>query len=39
MFFIGRIVPIKFTIKELNNEQEGTRIYSLEAIDVNLDKK
>jgi hypothetical protein len=39
MAFNGRIVPVKFTIKEMDNERDGTRIYSLEAIDVDLDKK
>jgi cobalamin biosynthesis protein CobT len=39
MAFNGRIVPVKFTVKEMDNERDGTRIYSLEAIDVDLDKK
>jgi hypothetical protein len=39
MLFNGRIIPVKFTIKEMDNERDGTRIYSLEAIDVDLDKK
>jgi hypothetical protein len=39
MAFDDRIVSIKFTIKEMDNKWDGTRIYSLEAIDVDLDKK
>ncbi|GHV48276.1 hypothetical protein AGMMS49546_38710 [Spirochaetia bacterium] len=35
----GRVVPVKFTIKEMDNERDGRRIYTLEAIDVDLDKK
>jgi hypothetical protein len=39
MFFNERIIPVKFTIKVMLNEKEGKRIYSLEAIDADLDKK
>ncbi|GHU16025.1 hypothetical protein FACS1894163_04620 [Spirochaetia bacterium] len=39
MAFNGRVVPVKFTIKEMDNERDGRRIYTLEAIDVDLDKK
>jgi hypothetical protein len=39
MSFKGRIIPIKFTIMVMLNEKEGKRIYSLEAIDVDLGKK
>jgi hypothetical protein len=36
MSYNKRIVPVKFTIIEMKNEIEGRRIYSLEAIDVNI---
>jgi hypothetical protein len=39
MAYGGRILPVKFTVMELLNEYEGKRLYSLEAIDVNLGKK
>ena len=39
MAFQGRIIPVKFTVMVMLNEKEGKRIYSLEAIDVDLDKK
>jgi hypothetical protein len=39
MAYKGRIIPVKFTVIEMMNEKEGKRIYSLEAIDVDLDKK
>jgi hypothetical protein len=39
MSFNDRIIPIKFTVMVMLNENEGKRIYSLEAIDAELDKK
>ena len=39
MLFDERIVPIKFTVMVMLNQQEGKRIYSLEVIDADLDKK
>ena len=39
MNFKGRIIPVKFTVTVMLNEKEGKRIYSLEAIDVDLEKK
>jgi hypothetical protein len=39
MYFEERIIPVKFTVKVMLNEKEGKRIYSLEAIDADLDKK
>jgi len=38
MNFKGRIIPIKFTVTVMLNEKEGKRIYSLEVIDVDLEK-
>jgi hypothetical protein len=34
-----RIIPIKITIKEMKNPKDGNRLYSVEALDVDLDKK
>jgi len=39
MDFKGRIIPVKFTVMIMQNKKEGKRIYSLEAIDVDLCKK
>jgi hypothetical protein len=39
MAFEGRIIPVKFTVMVMMNEIEGKRIYSLEAIDVDLERK
>lgn len=39
MAFVKRIIPVKFTVMVMRNEREGKRIYSLEAINVDLDKK
>jgi len=39
MLYNGRIIPVKLTIKEIKNENEGNRMYSLQAIDVNLENK
>jgi hypothetical protein len=39
MNFKGRIIPVKFTVTVMLNEKEGKRIYSLEAIDVDLNQK
>jgi hypothetical protein len=39
MNFKERIIPVKFTVMVMLNEKEGKRIYSLEAIDVDLYKK
>jgi len=36
MDFKGRIIPVKFTVMIMQNKKEGKRIYSLEAIDVDL---
>jgi hypothetical protein len=38
MAFDKRIIPVKFTVIVMLNEKEGERIYSLEAIDVDLNK-
>ena len=32
----GRIIPVKLTVKEFINKKDGTRLYSIEAIDVGL---
>jgi hypothetical protein len=37
MAYKNRIIPVKFTIREMLNEKEGVRIYSLEAIDFSLE--
>jgi hypothetical protein len=39
MAFDGRIIPVKFTVMMMMNKKEGKRIYSVEAIDVDLGKK
>ncbi|MCL1993482.1 MAG: hypothetical protein FWG66_11115 [Spirochaetes bacterium] len=39
MLFEKRIIPVKFTVLEMLNPKDGKRLYSLEAIDVDLDKK
>jgi hypothetical protein len=39
MLYNGRIVPVKLTVKEIKNRNEGNRLYSLKAIDVDIDKK
>jgi regulator of RNase E activity RraB len=39
MAFENRIIPVKFTVMVMLNEKEGKRIYSIEAIDVDLEKK
>jgi len=39
MKFKDTIIPVKFTVFEMMNEKEGTRIYSLEAIDFPMGKK
>ncbi len=39
MAYNDRIIPLKFTVKEMDSTQNANRIYSLEAIDVDLDKK
>jgi hypothetical protein len=39
MAFAGRIIPVKFTVLVMLSKNEGKRIYSLEAIDVDLNKK
>jgi hypothetical protein len=38
MAYKDRIIPVKFTVKEWDNEKDGSRIYSLEAIDFPLKK-
>jgi len=35
----GRIVPVKLTVKEYKDIKTQMRLYSIEAIDVDLDKK
>jgi hypothetical protein len=39
MLYIDRIIPVKLTVKEIKNQNEGNRLYSLKAIDVDIDKK
>jgi hypothetical protein len=39
MLYEDRIVPVKFTVKAMKQKGEGNRIYSLEAIDVELGHK
>jgi hypothetical protein len=39
MSYKDRIIPVKFTVKEWDNDKDGSRIYSLEAIDFPLGKK
>ncbi|MDR3249371.1 MAG: hypothetical protein LBT39_11370 [Treponema sp.] len=39
MAYKDMIIPVKFTVKEWDNEKDGSRIYSLEAIDFPLGKK
>ena len=39
MAFAMQIIPVKFTVMIMRNEKEGKRIYSLEAINVDLGKK
>jgi hypothetical protein len=39
MEFRNMIIPVKYTVKELDNELDGNRIYSLEAIDFPLEMK
>ena len=39
MFYDGRIVPVKLSVKEMKNKNEGSRLYSLRAIDIDLNKK
>jgi hypothetical protein len=36
MTYNEKIVPVKFTVKELKQKKEGRRLYSLEAIDIDL---
>ncbi|GMO51964.1 MAG: hypothetical protein Pg6C_17110 [Treponemataceae bacterium] len=38
MYFNNRIVPVKITVKEMKNLKDGNRIYTLRAIDIDLDK-
>jgi len=39
MEYKNMIIPVKFTVFEMLNEREGTRVYSLEAIDFPIGKK
>jgi len=39
MVFNDKIVPVKFTVKEMESKIAGARIYSIEAINANLSKK
>ncbi|MDR2747631.1 MAG: hypothetical protein LBB77_09330 [Treponema sp.] len=34
--YSGKIIPVKITVKEMKNETEGKRIYSIEAIGVEI---
>ena len=38
MYFSGRIVPVKITVKEMKNPKDGNRIYTLRTIDVDVEK-
>jgi hypothetical protein len=38
MYFKGKVIPVKITVKEMKNPKDGNRIYTLRAIDVNLKK-
>jgi len=38
MLYKDRIVVVKLTVKEIKNKNEGNRLYSLKAIDVDLNK-
>jgi hypothetical protein len=38
MLYGGRIIPVKLTVKEIKNRNAGNRIYSLKAIDIDLEK-
>jgi hypothetical protein len=39
MEYKGMIIPVKFTVKELDSTKDGNRIYTLEAIDFFLEEK
>jgi hypothetical protein len=39
MEYNGRIVIVKITVKELKNDRDGNRIYSLKVLDVVLEQK
>jgi hypothetical protein len=39
MVFHAAIIPVKFTVKEMDNPKDGRRIYSLEAINIDLREK
>lgn len=34
--YLDRIIAVKITVKEMKNEREGSRIYSIEAIDAEV---
>ena len=36
MFYKDRVVVVKLTVKEIKNKNEGNRLYSLKAIDIDL---
>jgi hypothetical protein len=38
MYFKGRVIPVKITVKEMKNPKDGNRIYTLRAVDVDLEK-
>jgi hypothetical protein len=38
MCFKGKVIPVKITVKEMKNPKDGNRIYTLRAIDVDLEK-
>ena len=39
MEYNGRIIPIKFTVKEYFDERRGVKLYSIEAIDTDITSK
>jgi hypothetical protein len=39
MVFNDKVVPVKFTVKEMESKVTGARIYSIEAINADLSKK
>jgi hypothetical protein len=38
MCFKGRVIPVKITVKEMKNLKDGNRIYTVRALDVDLEK-
>jgi len=39
MEYSGQIIPVKFTVKQFIDTEKGNRIYSLEAIDIEIKKE